>query len=92
MPSGLICLVRAFYQFFCTMFWQSKAIYSLHDDSMQPGYCTNPEPVAQTRWEFACKPSERSTRSYCCDAQKYFLCTVKSAIIQKYLIMEPPEK
>ena len=28
----------------------------------------------------------------CCDAQKYFLPTVKSAIIQKYLIMEPPEK
>ena len=24
--------------------------------------------------------------------QKYFLSTVKSAIIQKYLIMEPPEK
>ena len=26
-----------------------------------------------------------------CDAQKYFLSTVKSAIIQKYLIMEPSE-
>ena len=35
-----------------------------------------------TKWEFASKPS----------AQKYFLSTVKSAIIQKYLIMEPQEK
>ena len=26
------------------------------------------------------------------NAQKYFLSTVKSAIIQKYLIMERPEK
>ena len=48
--------------------------------------------TTKTRREFASKPSERPTRSYCCDAQKYFLCTVKSAIIQKYLIMEPPEK
>ena len=47
---------------------------------------------SQQRWEFASKPSERPTRSYCCDAQKYFLFTLKSAIIQKYLIMEPPEK
>ena len=30
-------------------------------------------------------------RIACCDAQKYFLSTVKSAIIQKYLITEPPE-
>ena len=44
------------------------------------------------RWKFASKPSERPTRSYCCDAQKYFSSTVKSAIIQKYLILEPPEK
>ena len=45
-----------------------------------------------TRWEFASKPSERPMHSKCCDAQKYFLSTVKSAIIQKHLIMEPPEK
>ena len=46
----------------------------------------------KTIWEFAIKPSERPTNSYCCDAQKYFLSTVKLAITQKYLIMEPPEK
>ena len=48
--------------------------------------------VTSTRWEFSSKPSERPTHCQCCDAQKYFLSTVKSAIIQKYLIMEPPEK
>ena len=42
-----------------------------------------------TRWEFASKPSERPTQSKYCDAQKHFLSTVKSPIIQKYLIMEP---
>ena len=36
---------------------------------------------------------EAGTATKCFDAQKYFLSTVKSAItIQKYLIMEPPEK
>ena len=48
--------------------------------------------ACKTRWEFASKPSERPTHSLCCDVQKYLLSTVTSAIIQKYLIMEPPEK
>ena len=52
----------------------------------------HPQITHITRWEFANKPNERPTHSQCCDAQKYFLSTIKSAIIQKYLIMEPPEK
>ena len=46
--SGLICLMCACYQFFCTKFWQSKTIYPVPVYLIiSCNYCTNPEPVAQ---------------------------------------------
>ena len=49
--------------------------------------------IFNTGWEFASKPSERPTRTANAVMLKStFLSTVKSAIIQKFLIMEPPEK
>ena len=67
--SGLICLVCACYQFFCTMFWQSKTIYPAPVPvylMISCNYCTNPEPIAQIMKYKVSRPLHAVTSYYTC--------------------------
>ena len=55
------------------MFWQSKQSTSLLDDSMQLGYCTNPEPVAQIMKYKVSRALHAVTSYYTCMKLPYIL-------------------
>ena len=65
------------------MFWQSKAIYSLPDDSMQLGYCTNPEPVTQIMKYKVSRALHAVTSYYTCMKLPYvlYLCRLHLCLI-----------
>ena len=75
--SGLICLVYACYQFFCTMFWQSKTIYPVPVYLMiSYNYCTNPEPVTQLMKYKVSRALHAVTSYYTCMKLPYVLIAV----------------
>ena len=72
--SGLICLVCACCQFFCTMFGQSKTIYPVPVYLMiSCNYCTNPEPVAQLMKYKVSRALHAVTSYYTCMKLPYVL-------------------